>query len=118
VAAVFFIVNGFSVQGVNGRAEAGVLLGLVLAAIFEEIAFRGLFLSVFATRWGFVRANLLQSALFAGIHLQSINPTQVWRAVFLFVLALWLGYFRKKTGSLWPPILLHAAYNLAIALLL
>lgn len=47
----------------------GVLASFAAVAVVEETLFRGYFLGRFYQLWGFARAALLQSALFAAIHL-------------------------------------------------
>lgn len=84
----------------------------VLPAINEEIAFRGIFLRtariVLRPGW----AQVATAAAFAAIHLQ---PAML---PFHFGLGLALGWLRVASGSLWPPMLLHAANNaLAVGLL-
>jgi membrane protease YdiL (CAAX protease family) len=54
--------------------------------------------------------------MFAVFHFQSLNFEALFRAAFLLVVGLWLGYFFNKTKSLWPPIIIHSIYNLSTAL--
>jgi len=51
-------------------------------------------------------AVILTSLIFAAIH-------PAWMAPLIFVLALCLGYVYERTGNLWVPILIHAAFNTA-----
>ena len=116
VIAAFLLVHRFSVQPMGSANQAIRLLGLILAAPLEEIPFRGFYLKEFSKRLNFVWANLLQSLMFAVVHLQNLQPQELFRGVFLVVLGLWLGYLCRITKSLWPPILVHAAYNLSTML--
>jgi len=56
--------------------------------------------------WQTWSAILLTSILFALIH-----PT--WTFPMIFALALCLGYAYERTGNLWVPITIHAAFNTA-----
>jgi uncharacterized protein len=71
----------------------------------EEMFFRGYMqrrLSLGLSPW---IAILITSALFGVVHL---NPPQV---VFAFLLGAWLGVIAWRTGSIWPGIVAHAAWN-------
>ena len=52
-------------------------------------------------RWA---AILATSFLFAIVH-------PIWMAPAIFVLSIALGYAYERTGNLWVPILIHAAFN-------
>jgi membrane protease YdiL (CAAX protease family) len=54
--------------------------------------------------WASWMAILATSALFAVVH-----PMWTWPAIFL--LAVCLGYAYERTGNLWVPIVIHAAFN-------
>jgi hypothetical protein len=54
--------------------------------------------------WASWVAILATSALFALVH-----PTWTWPAIFL--LAVCLGYAYERTGNLWVPVVIHAAFN-------
>lgn len=85
---------------------------VLVPAIFEELAFRGIFLRSAQIFLRPVPAHLLTAAVFAGIH---FTPLML---PFHFTMGLALGALRAVSGSLWPPILMHAVNNaLAIGLL-
>jgi membrane protease YdiL (CAAX protease family) len=87
------------------------------SAFSEEVFFRGLVLTELAERMPFWRANLLSGVLFVAMHW----PNRIWRlgwtgAVFadapaLLLIALALGYVTRRSGSIWPGVLFHAANN-------
>jgi membrane protease YdiL (CAAX protease family) len=109
-----------------------VLTGIVLAPLAEELLFRGVVLGSLerlgegppddafepreAPSRGRARGtlpNVLTSVLFAALHYAQ------WPApVPLFVLSLVLGWLRRRTGSLWAPVALHACFNGTSTLLL
>lgn len=92
-----------------------VVAVVVVAAVVEEIVFRGLVQSSLAgamqghRRWTVV---LIAATLFAGIHFQYVNGVPAWQGLpGLFVLGVMLGWVYERSGSLWPAIGLHGAFN-------
>ncbi len=82
----------------------GAVLG---AAMFEELAFRGLLFAGLRRRFRFGQAALISSALFAFAH--GYEPGHQLAILWVgFVLA----YTFERTRSLWPCVLAHAGYNL------
>jgi len=83
-----------------------VITAVLMAPVFEEMLFRGLFQSMlrsFTQRpW---LAIVVSSALFATIHQYPAH----WPA--LFALSLCMGYSYEKSGSLIRPILIHSLFN-------
>ena len=93
-------------------ARAAIVDGVLLAPPIEELLFRGLLLVPLAERLGRGRAILLSSLLFGLMHVA--DPDSV---VPLVLIGIALGWLRLRTGSLGPPVLLHALNNtLAFAL--
>jgi len=110
------------------------LFGTVVAPIFEEICFRGFLLPAFAIaydwiclprskeareRWqstititpaAWIFSALLTSVFFAWMHLQQV--AHLWAALLmLFSVSLVLTAVRTKTRSVAASVLVHAAYN-------
>jgi len=94
---------------------------IVVAPLFEEMLFRGLFQTMFRSFlerlpfWQRVQNKTLtawlaiavSSALFAVVHYEPSHwPT-------LFVLSMAIGYSYEKSGSLFRPILMHSLFNTA-----
>lgn len=77
----------------------------VLVPVGEELLFRGLFLRGFLLRYGATPALALTSLLFALVHL---NP---WALMGYFIVGWVLGWLVLRSGSVWPAIILHGAYN-------
>lgn len=91
----------------------GVRIGLwlgaaLIAPVAEECFFRGLVQtyvgSVLKSRWAGIAITAL---LFGLVHFP--QPHAVPALVFLGVL---LGYAYERSGALWPPIVIHALFNL------
>lgn len=93
-----------------------VLASLILwQPAAEELLFRGFLQGAlrrraFGTRRiaGLTNANWLTSAAFAGVHL--VHQPVTW-ALGTFFPSLIFGLYRDRSGSLWPPFLLHACFN-------
>lgn len=90
----------------RGHSVGNVLfLGLVTALIgpvTEELLFRGVLLQRWTRKWGFRRAAIASSAVFAIGHLDPIAA---------FVFALVMVHFYTLTGSLRLPIAAHVLNN-------
>lgn len=84
----------------------GFLFVVLLVPVYEEIFFRGVFLSATEKYMKFSLANILQATVFALVH-------QDWK-MFPFYLAFGLvaGYYRQKSQSLAPGISMHMTTNL------
>lgn len=101
-------------EGVAAAIAAGIAI-VAVAPIAEEVFFRGFFFAGLGRGMPIWAAALLSGVLFGAIHLQAGNLAIVPQLSLLGVLLAWL-YVR--TGSLWPPILVHGLNNgLAFAVL-
>lgn len=95
-------------SGLTGKVS--FLLGLytvLLGPIAEELAFRGVSLSILEKQFGFVIANILQALFFGFVHLNLIQ------GIYAFGVGLFVGYIVHLTGSIVPSILFHVAFNSA-----
>ena len=96
-----------------------LLAGAVLAPFYEEILFRGFALRVWWTTHGTRTAIVRSSLLFVAAHVLFVGGDSFQEALSLaFVggvvrlpVAFVLGWLYVRTGSLWAPIGLHAAFN-------
>lgn len=97
-----------------GSLASQFLLIVIAAPLAEEICFRGFL-------FGGLRRRLpmIPAALAGGIFFGLLHFTTGWSAVpALVFLGAMFAVVYEKTGSLWPPIILHAANNaLALAVL-
>lgn len=82
----------------------------VVPAFLEELLFRGVIMTSLR-RYGDTVALLVSSLLFALVHGNFVQ------AVNAFLLAMVMGYFILRTGSLWTGILLHLLNNVLATLL-
>jgi hypothetical protein len=78
---------------------------VVLAPIVEETFFRGFLFAGFRQHYGYNKAALLSSAIFAAAHLESsiFVPT--------FVLGLIFSYLYQKSNSVFPGMIMHFLVN-------
>ncbi len=80
---------------------------IVLAPVAEELFFRGLVQTWLVNVLGTRRAAIaLSSVIFAAIHFGQPHAVAA-----LFVLGALMGYAYERTGSLWPSVMIHAAFN-------
>jgi uncharacterized protein len=81
------------------------IVAVVFAPLVEEIFFRGFLFQGFRERYGWVKAMLLSSAIFAIAHLDLVVliPT--------FVLGNVLAYVYHRSNSVWPGVFLHFLVN-------
>jgi membrane protease YdiL (CAAX protease family) len=86
-----------------------IWVALVIAApIFEEAFFRGFLFQGFSSSFmGPFGAIALTAGLWALIHTQY----DLYGIGTIFCLGLLIGLARLHTGSLWPPIAMHAMAN-------
>lgn len=89
----------------------GVIVTCIAAPIAEELIFRGALLSGLVKNFKAPAAVVLSALAFSFMHM---NPEQT---VYQFLLGIVLGIFALKSGSLLPPIIIHAASNLIAVLL-
>ena len=96
-----------------------LLAGAVLAPIYEEVLFRGFALTAWRRTVGPRAAIVRSSLLFVVAHVLFVGGDSFQEAVSLAIVggvvrvpvAFVLGWLFVRTGSLWAPIGLHAAFN-------
>ncbi|HEY6222680.1 MAG TPA: CPBP family intramembrane glutamic endopeptidase [Gemmatimonadales bacterium] len=107
--------------GLFARAAAGggfprvllAILAVVIAPPIEEFLFRGAMYAGFEKTWGRSTAVLLVTVTFVLLHVSEVRT--FWPGlVGIATTALVLAAVRVRSGSLGPPIMLHAYYNLGL----
>lgn len=92
--------------GLEGTGTATLLVSVValvvLPPLVEETVFRGILVERWSMKWQVVTAVLVSSLCFGVLHVDPVGA-----GVFGIVLAL----MYLRTASLWPGVLLHAANN-------
>lgn len=131
-----FYPSSYNVVG-NNAMNSGVLfvliclIGNVINVVMEDGVFRGLFMKLGESKWGFVKAMLLSSALFGIWH--GIMPLRnfidaeqsglgaLMAALMLivtsFIFGIELCLLCKITGSLWSGMVVHFINNASVNLL-
>jgi|CXWL01.1.fsa_nt_gi membrane protease YdiL (CAAX protease family) len=102
---------------------AFTLPALVFSPIGEELFFRGLLQRALQDKLPLALATLTEAGLFAAVHLlhHGLAPgmggwvpsplsAMLWVAL-MFVVALMLAQLRRASGSLYPAMAAHAAFN-------
>lgn len=89
----------------------GFLIVAVLTPLWEEVLFRGAFLSGLSGRCSPFVAVVLSAALFAACHLVPLT------FAYLFALGIALALVRQFHRNLWAPVLLHAVNNALVVLI-
>jgi membrane protease YdiL (CAAX protease family) len=93
-----------------------------IPAIFEEMAFRGIVLTVFLSKYSERKSIIVSSVGFGLIHLVSMafgsDPVWAfWQAVWASIIGLFYGYVFVRTQSLLPPMIVHYLGNAFISTL-
>lgn len=115
VLNVRFIKNNFS----NSQGILALILGylvLFIAALQEEIMFRGYF-TYLLLPYGFIHAMLLSSIIFTVWHFIT-NKVNLFQALDWLLGGLMLFYVYTCTGSIWASTIVHFSRNFANVLLL
>lgn len=82
---------------------------VIVAPLWEEIVFRGFGFPGFrSSRLGLAAAILVPALFWTALHVQY----DAYDLSFVFLLGLFFGYARERTGSVTVPIVLHVLNNL------
>ncbi|WP_110953434.1 CPBP family intramembrane glutamic endopeptidase [Anaerosinus massiliensis] len=91
---------------------------ILLAAIMDEIIFRGIILQTLASHMSFTKATFFSTCFFVFIHFPRwynlghfSDYTIIGNINFIFCFGILMGYILKKSNSLWPCILIHFVNN-------
>ena len=95
---------------------------LTLPSIFEEVAFRGIALTVFLGKYSERKSIIFSSIGFSLMHLLNLTNGRelewvLGQLVWSFILGLFYGYVFVRTKSLWPSMIIHYLSNLTISIL-
>ncbi len=106
-------------SGLTGFTFVSIITTIVIAPFTEETLFRGIsFDFLKKAGWGFWLVNIVQALLFGLTHMNILNGFMygveyfnIIQGAYAFILGLFLGYIRERTGSIWPTILGHMVFN-------
>lgn len=119
---MLYVVGGFGLATLLGLPPMSVLLlvliNTALVGFSEELMFRGVLLQGFRHRTTIWIAVLLTSVMFGAIHSLNVFVTGDLKGALLqssaaFLSGLMFIALRLRTGSLWPPIILHGLWDFA-----
>ena len=99
----------------RGQLLLSITVVVILAPIFEELFFRGLFYPALRRSLGPTLAIVIDGIIFGALHMRYLS------IVSLILVGMILAYVYEKTESLYAPMLTHALYNgvvVAITLLM
>lgn len=121
-----YIAGALAVAAAAGLPPAGVMGIILVNTLFvgfsEELMFRGVLLQAFRRSvpvWG---AVMLTSVAFGAVHSLNVFVTGDLAAALIqstaaFMSGLVFIALRLRTGSLWPPVILHGLWDFATFLL-
>ena len=89
-----------------------ILTICVTPAIVEEISFRGLIQHWLTVVINSPKAIIISAGMFSIMHFDILSFP------YLFLLGCLLGWIKKRTNSLYPPIILHFLHNYAVITIL
>jgi len=95
---------------------ASMLLFAQFFSMFEEVAFRGVFLTMLLDKYPQRTAIIYSAIAFGATHLLAAFAGQplvhtLGQVVWAFLFALFYGYLFIKSGSLLPPMIIHWLSN-------
>jgi uncharacterized protein len=114
--AVIAALHGFSLTGTEDHGaevlKYGLLfaVGFVLVGIAEEFSFRGYLQATLASGIGFWPAAIILSIGFGALHLSNSGEAVIG-AVMAGCFGLVAAFALRRTGNLWFPIGMHAAWD-------
>ncbi|MDJ0942113.1 MAG: type II CAAX endopeptidase family protein [Kiloniellales bacterium] len=93
-------------EGLSPASFLGLLLVAAgLGPLVEELLFRGLLYAWLRRHLGVLISASISAALFASVH------AIPWLMPSLFAIGVVLALLYERSGSLWPAIVVHGAYN-------
>ena len=131
LAGVGLLAFSFAMDVVLGSAsfnipvlDAALVNGLLVAPVVEEFTMRGFYLtSLERSGLPFGKANARAGVVFVAMHVPGWyfqgrlrSPLSlIQTAIFLWLLALLLGWIKKTSGSLYTPMVVHVLNNIYAA---
>jgi membrane protease YdiL (CAAX protease family) len=110
----WFVRQVFDLSGDLPPGSASLLISI--PSIFEEVAFRGIVLTVFLNKYSERKSIIFSSLGFGFIHMLNlaVGRELVWvlgQVVWAFAIGLFYGYVFVRTKSLLPSMLVHYLGN-------
>lgn len=128
IVVLFLATVGFCyIEFIHGEKAFGrypFVITVFLAAIYEELFFRGILFSYLKKHYSVILAIVYSSIVFGLRHAKNIfydpNPWYILYQMAYTGLIFWpiMAYIYHKTDNIWICIILHFLHNLCILLLL
>ncbi|MCL7407352.1 CPBP family intramembrane metalloprotease [Paradonghicola geojensis] len=119
--ASFFLIYDTSTQSHGWRFLAITTANFLAVALVEELLFRGILLNVLSSYFSLRGVLVMGSTIFGMTHLLNTLHSEFSNAAVQSFAAILTGFFLcviyLRTGSLWPPILLHFVWDLGLNLM-
>jgi len=92
-----------------------ILGGSMLAAVVEEIYYRGFIFTALASRWGRTASAVIVALWFTILHVYQLGGQWLLVAV-IGLLSVTVTLLRAFTGSMLPGLVTHLVYNVCLTL--
>lgn len=110
------LTGALKVNGLNPAANVGILvlffLGFMLQGASEEMLCRGYFMTSFSKRYPLWTGILVNSLIFAALHLANPNVTLI-SVINLILCGVFFSLYAVKSGNLWGACAAHSMWNFA-----
>jgi membrane protease YdiL (CAAX protease family) len=122
VTSFYAFTGNFNLDFSDPALTGIAALFIMIHALLEEVAFRGLILHGFVRAWGCTNSGILKSALasslfFSGYHIIYLagEPVAIvlMRIVVAFLLGILFGALVLYGGSIYPAVFFHGILNIA-----
>jgi len=112
VFGLLYLIGVVRWQGVSAHSDVGpALAASIIAAVGEELAFRGVLFRMVTERFGTATALVVSAVVFGLLHGLNPGATIVSTAAIAIEAGLLLGAAYALTRNLWFPIGLHLGWN-------
>ncbi|MGH8199343.1 MAG: lysostaphin resistance A-like protein [Steroidobacteraceae bacterium] len=113
VFGLLYLIGVAQWQGISAHFDVAlvVLAASILAAVGEELAFRGALFRILEERSGTATALLISAAVFGLLHALNPGATVVSTVAIALEAGILLGAAYALTRNLWFPIGLHLGWN-------
>jgi len=123
IVAVMARSSGTSIFEIIGiRHLAILILVTLLIGVYEEALFRGILLKGASTRFSILGAVMVSSVIFGLMHIVNFIdgqplPETVIQIIHAAIGGFMYGMLRLRIGALWPVILLHGFWDMAVSVI-
>jgi membrane protease YdiL (CAAX protease family) len=107
-----WVIKGFNLHGAGWLIfPLGWLIANIVVGVAEEAWYRGYMLQTLVRSLGFWPAAVVLSLLFTADHYFFKTGENVWDAISLFALGIFICLTVRRTGSLWFAVGFHIAFD-------